>query len=118
MAKTPCPIQLVQTVSQRRPVTFQDSQLQQCYDAHFGKIGNSLGDLSQIGALIATYNWFAMLEGTHSTRVHEMIDHLLSMEMRPALRHWYGRSAVEMNSTAIEFRNQLSRLTGEKLENI
>ncbi|HUE36448.1 MAG TPA: hypothetical protein VMO20_03575, partial [Candidatus Acidoferrum sp.] len=66
--------------------------------------------------LLATYNWFAMLEGTHSARVHETIDRLLSAQIRPALRHWYGRSGLEMDSTAIEFRNQLSRLAGERLE--
>jgi hypothetical protein len=95
---------------------FQDTQLQQCYDAHLGKVGNSLGDLGPVYALVATYDWFVMLEGTHSARVHETIDHLLSTEMRPALRHWYGRSGLEMDSIAIEFRNQLSRLSGERLE--
>jgi hypothetical protein len=57
-----------------------------------------------------------MLEGAHSARVHETIDRLLSAEMRPALRHWYGRSGLEMDLIAIEFRNQLSRLAGEQLE--
>jgi hypothetical protein len=97
-------------------VTFQDSQLQQCYDTHLGNVGNSLGDLGPVYALITTYNWFAMLEGTHSARVHETIDRLLSAEMRTALRHWYGRSGLEMDSMAIEFRNQLSRLAGGRLE--
>jgi hypothetical protein len=90
--------------------------LQKCYDAHLGKAGTALGDLGPVYALIATYNWFAMLEGTHSARVHETMDYLLSEQMRPALRRWYGRSAVEMDSTAIEFRNQLSRLAGERLD--
>ena len=97
-------------------MTFQDSQLQQCYDIHLGKVGNALGDLGPVYALIATYNWFAMLEGPHSARVHETIERLLSTEMRPALRHWYGRSGLKMDFIAIEFRNQLSRLAGERLE--
>ncbi|HXC37083.1 MAG TPA: hypothetical protein VNV43_14490 [Candidatus Acidoferrales bacterium] len=97
-------------------MTFQDMQLQQCYDAHLGKVGNALGDLGPVYALVATHNWFAMLEGTHSVRVHETIDLLLSTEMRPALRHWYGRSGLEMDSIAVEFRNHLSRLAGERLE--
>jgi hypothetical protein len=91
-------------------------QLQQCYDTHLAKVGNSLGDLGPVYALIATHNWFAMLEGTHSTRVHETIDRLLSAEIRTALRHWYRRSGLEMDSIAIEFRNHLSRLAGERLE--
>jgi hypothetical protein len=97
-------------------VTFQDMQLQKCYDIHLGKAGNSLGDLGPVYALIATYNWFAMLEGAHSARAHETIDRLLSTEMRPGLRHWYGRSCLEMDSIAVEFRNQLSRLAGERLD--
>lgn len=97
---------------------FRDLQLQQCYDAHLGKVGNSLGDLGPVYAIIATHNWFAMLEGVHSARVHETIDRLLSTEMRPALRHWYQRSGLEMDSIAIEFRNQLSRLAGERLESV
>jgi hypothetical protein len=91
-------------------------RLQQCYDAHLGKVANALGDLGPVYALIATHNWFAMLEGIHSAVVHEAIDRLLSTEMRPALRNWYGRSGLEMDSIAVEFRNQLSRLAGERLE--
>ncbi|HEV2453741.1 MAG TPA: hypothetical protein VGY98_05745 [Verrucomicrobiae bacterium] len=97
-------------------MTFQDRQLQKCYESHLAKGGKSLGDFGPVYALIATYDWFVMLEGTHSARVHEAIDHLLSTEMRPALRHWYGRSNLEMDSIAIKFRNQLSRLAGEPLE--
>lgn len=97
-------------------MTFQDMQLQKCFDTHLGKVGNSLGDLGPVYALIATHNWFAMLEGAHSARVHETIDCLLSTEMRPVLRRWYGRSAVEMDSAAVEFRTLLSRLAGERLE--
>jgi hypothetical protein len=70
-------------------------RLQQCYDAHLGKVGNALGDLGSAYALIATHNWFAMLEGIHSVGAHEAIDRILSTEMRPALRHWYGRSTLE-----------------------
>lgn len=99
-------------------MTFHDPQLQKCYDAHLGKVGTALGDLGPVYALISTHNWFAMLEGVHSARVHETIDSLLSDSMRPALRRWYGRSVVEMDSTAIEFRNQLSRLAGERLDRV
>jgi hypothetical protein len=91
-------------------------QLQKCYDTHLAKGGNALGDLGPFHALIAMYDWFVMLEGTHSARVHETIEHLLSTAMRPALRHWYGRSGLEMDPVAIEFKNQLSRLAGERLE--
>ncbi len=97
-------------------MTFQDMQLQKCYDVHLAEGGSSLEDLGPVYALIATYDWFVTLEGNHSARVHEIIECLLSPEMRLALRRWYGRSDVEMDSAAIEFRNQLSRLAGERLE--
>jgi hypothetical protein len=97
-------------------MTFEDSQLQHCYDTHLREVGNSLAGLAPVSALIATHDWFMTLEGTYSARVHETIDQLLSAPLRPALRQWYGRSAVEMNSTAVEFRNLLSRLGGERLE--
>ena len=97
-------------------MTFHDPQLQQCYDAHLGNVDAALGDLGPVYALISTHNWFARLEGAHSARVHETIDCLLSKPMRPALRRWYGRSVIEMDAIAIEFRNQLSRLAGERLD--
>jgi hypothetical protein len=97
-------------------VTFKDLLLQKCYDAHLGKVGTALGELGPVYALMATHNWFAMLEGIHSARVHETIEHLLSTEMRPALRHWYGRSGLEMDSLAVDFRTKLSRLAGERLD--
>jgi hypothetical protein len=97
-------------------VTFQDPQLQRCYDTHLGEVGNTLENLGEVHSLIATHDYFVALEGNHSARVHETIDCLLSAPMRPSLRLWYGRAAVPMDSTALEFRNLLSRLTGERLD--
>jgi hypothetical protein len=97
-------------------VTFQDTQLQQCYDTHLSEVDGSLEDLGPVSALIATYNWFVTLEGEHSARVHETINCLLSAPMRPALRRWYGRSDAAMDFTAIDFRSRLSRLAGERFD--
>ena len=97
-------------------VSFKDTQLQQCYDRNFLDAGEASGGLRQVRALIATHDLFQMLEGSHSTRVHETIEHLLATRLRPGLRQWYQRSGAETDSATVEFREQLSRLAGERLE--
>jgi hypothetical protein len=97
-------------------MNFTDTQLQACFERNFAEGGGVSDELRRVGALIATHDWFQMIEGSHSSRVHETIDHLLSPGLRPGLRGWYRRPGTEMNSTAIEFRDQLSQLAGERLE--
>ena len=95
---------------------FRDRQLQRHYDQNLGEASDASEDLRQVRALIATHDVFQMFEGPHSARVHEAIEHLLSAEMRPGLRRWYQRPRAETDSATLEFRDQLSRLTGERLE--
>jgi len=57
-----------------------------------------------------------MLEGQHSSRVHEVVDHLLLPELRAGLREWYQRPGAEKDSATVEFRTQLNQLAGEQLE--
>src|SRR6185437_2700944 len=95
---------------------FTDPQLQACFDLHFVEGGAGPPELREVAALIATHDWFLMLEGSHSSRVHETIERLLSPGLRPGLRHWYRRLSCHMEAVAIEFRNQLSQLAGERLE--
>ena len=90
--------------------------MQQCYDRNLVEASDASEDLRRVRALIATHDLFRMLEGSHSTRVHETIKHLLSAGLRPGLRRWYQRSGAETDSAAIEFRKQLSQLAGERLE--
>jgi len=97
---------------------FKDPQLQRRHEPNVAGTDNDSAELHEVHALIDTHDSFVKLEGIHAARVHETIDRLLSSKLRPALRRWYGGTAVERNSSAIEFRNQLSRSTGEKLENI
>jgi hypothetical protein len=97
-------------------VNFNDAQLQQCYGRYLVEAGDASGDLGQIRALIATHDFYKMVEGAHSARVHETIEHLLSAGMRLGLRRWYQRSGAEMDSAAMEFREQLSQLADERLE--
>jgi len=107
----------VPTIVQGGLVNFKDTQLQQCYDHNLVEAGDAPEDQRQIHALIATHDFYQMLEGAHSVRVHETIEHLLSEGLRPELRRWYQRSGAGTDSAAIEFRDQLSRLAGERLEN-
>lgn len=95
---------------------FSDAQLQKCYDQNFAEAKDCSESLRQVHALIGVYGWFRMLEGQHSARVHEVIEHLLLPEVRGGLRGWYQRPDAEKDSATIEFRAQLNRLAGEQLE--
>lgn len=95
---------------------FRDRQLQKHYDQSFSEASDASEDLRQVRALMAAHDVLQMLEGPHSARVHEIIEHLLSAQMRPGLRRWYQRPGAETDSATLEFRDQLSRLTGERLE--
>lgn len=97
-------------------MNFKDAQLRKCYDGQLAEAAEVPGDLRRVHALIATHDWFQMLEGSHSLRVHETIEHLLSPELRPGLRRWYQRPGVETDYAAVEFRDRLSRLAGESFE--
>jgi hypothetical protein len=95
---------------------FRDTQLQKSFDRNLGEASDPSEDLRQVRALIATHELFRMLEGPHSERVHETVEHLLSPQMRPGLRRWYQRPGVDTDSATVEFRDELSRLAGESLE--
>jgi len=99
-------------------MNFTDPQLQKCYERNFTEVGVFPDELRQVRALIAVYEVFQMFEGTHSSRVHETIEHLLLPELRPGLRHWYQRAGADKDATAITLRDRLSQLAGEKFENI
>lgn len=98
-------------------MNFRDAQLQKCYDSHLVGAGETTDGLCQVHALIATHDLFQMLEGSHSLRVHETIERLLSAELRPELRRWYQRPGAGTDLAAVELRNQLNSLVGEQLEN-
>ena len=97
-------------------MTFPDPQLQKCYDRNLAEATEGSEPLRQVHALIAVYDWFKMLEGQHSSRVHEVVDHLLLPELRAGLREWYQRPGAEKDSATVEFRTQLNQLAGEQLE--
>lgn len=98
-------------------MNFADPQLQKCYDRNFTEAGGFSIALRQVRALIAVHDQFRLLEGTHSSRVHETIWHLLLPKLRPGLRQWYQRPDADEDPTAVALREHLSQLAGEKLEN-
>ena len=97
-------------------MNFDDTQLQACFEHNFAEAEGASAEVREVCALIVTHDWFRMIEGSHSVRVHETIDHLLSPRLRSSLRDWYRRSSAKMNSTAIQLRDHLSQLAGERLE--
>jgi hypothetical protein len=99
-------------------VNFSDLQLEECYARNFTSVAGFSDEERQVCALIAVHDLFEMLEGPHSARVHETIDHLLSPKLRSGLRDWYRRCGTELNPAAIDFRERLSQLAGEHLEQL
>ena len=96
-------------------IKFNDTQLQACFESNLAE-ADAADELCQVRALMATHEWFQMLEGPHSDRVHETIDLLLSRELRLGLHRWYRRPDSDLGANAITFRNLLSHLAGEKFE--
>ena len=99
-------------------VNFTDPQLQRCYESNFAEAHGFSNDLRQVCALIGAHDFFQMLEGNHSSRVHETREQLLLPELRAGLRRWYQRSGADKDQEAVALRDQLSQLAGEKLERI
>jgi hypothetical protein len=97
-------------------VNFSDLQLEECYARNFTLVAGFSNEMRQVCALIAVHDFFQMLEGPHSARVHETMDHLLSTKLRSGLRDWYRRCGTKLTPAATDFREQLSQLAGEHLE--
>lgn len=96
-------------------VNFTDTQLQACFESNLAET-DLADDLRQVRALMATHDWFRMLEGGHSQRVQDTIELLLSRELRPDLHRWYRRPGAALDAEGLTLKDQLSRLAGEKLE--
>src|SRR5262249_5854669 len=98
----------------RARMTFRDSQLQSHYERTVSLVQSCPTEELPICALLDAGHWFHLTEGDTSPRVGEAIEHLLSTELRPALRSWYHRFGETMNPAATEFRDRLSQLAGER----
>ena len=97
-------------------MNFTDTQLQACFELCLKEASGVSEELREVSALLATHDWFRRLEGSHSSRVYETIERLLSTAVRPGLHRWYRRPGANLGAAATEFRDQLSQLAGERLE--
>ena len=93
---------------------FRDAQLQQHVQRAASVMTGCPADQLPVLGLMDAWHRFRLTEGENSPRAAEAIEHLLSPELRPALRQWYKRWGDEMNENALNFRNRLSELAGEK----
>jgi len=93
---------------------FRDQQLQQHYDKTVACISGCPAEQLPILALLDALHWFQLVEGEQSPRVKELLEKLLSPELRPALRAWYQRSGDNINAGSLKFRELISGLAGEK----
>ena len=93
-------------------VNFTDTQLQACFERILAEV-DAADELRQVRALMETHNWFRMVEGPHSDRVHDTIEVLLSRELRSGLQRWYRRPGVNLDTEATTVRDHLSQLAGE-----
>jgi hypothetical protein len=95
-------------------MTFRDPRLQQHFERAATVVSGCPPEQLPILALLDAWYWFRVTEGEDSPRAPEAIEHLLSAELRPALRQWYLRAGADMNENAIHFRDRLSELAGER----
>ncbi|RYD64752.1 MAG: hypothetical protein EOP84_32475 [Verrucomicrobiaceae bacterium] len=65
---------------------FTDRTLQKHYEKATAAITGCPADQLPIFGLFDAYQYFAITEGEDSTAVRETLDHLLSADLRPALR--------------------------------
>lgn len=95
-------------------MTFRDAELQKRYERVISTAQNCPPEQLPVYALLDAWHWFSLIDGEESPRSRETIELLLSPELRPALRDWYRRWGDDMNPFAIEFRDQLGELAGER----
>jgi hypothetical protein len=96
-------------------VKFKDEQLQKHFERTMAlPVGNLPDEQRPIFALMDAYGWFRLTEGQQSPKVLEATELLLSSELRPGLRSWYQRFGDRMNPAALEIREHLGKLAGEK----
>ena len=93
---------------------FRDAKLQEHCERAAAVVPDCPTGQRPVLGLLDAWDWFRLIEGEDSPRVAEAVELLLSPELRPALRQWYQRWGSNMNEGAIELRDRLSVLAGEK----
>ena len=92
---------------------FRDAKLQQHCERAAAVVTGCPQEQLPVLALLDAWYWFQLVEGEESARVAEAIEHLLSPELRPALRDWYQKWDNNMNEGALRFRDRLRELARE-----
>ncbi len=95
-------------------MTFRDSKLQKHCERVAAVMSGSPSEHLLVLGLLDAYHWFQHTEGGESPCAVEALEHLLSAELRPALRQWYQQCGDDMNEGALRFRDRLSDLAGER----
>jgi hypothetical protein len=95
-------------------IKFRDQQLQQHYDKTVACASGCSTEQFPILALLDAVYQFQLIEGEQSQKVKELLEKLLSPELRPALRAWYQSSGDNINPYALQFRERLNVSAGEK----
>lgn len=97
-------------------MTFQHPDLEQHFERVMAlSVGGLPDDERPVFALMDAYGWFRLIDGDQTAKIQEIVDHLLSPELRPALKSWYRRHKTGSTNNAFnEFRDRLSELAGEK----
>ncbi len=96
-------------------MTINDPELKVHVQRVVGLMTSLPEDVRPVCGLLDGYDWFRRAAGEDSAQAREAIALLLSAELRPALRQWYQRCGSNMNPAALEFRQRLSDLAGERL---
>jgi hypothetical protein len=95
-------------------MTFRDPKLQQHCERAVTVVKGCPPEQLPVLGLLDAWHWFHLVEGQDSPRVAEALELLLSPELRPALRQWYRDAGENMNENALQFRDRLSELAGER----
>ncbi|MGA1237210.1 MAG: hypothetical protein ACO34E_10125 [Limisphaerales bacterium] len=93
---------------------FADAKLQQHVERAVTIMTSLPDEQRPVCGLLDAFQFFSLTEGEDSPRAAEAMKHLLSAELRPALRSWYRRCGDDMNPAAMEFREHMSELAGER----
>src|SRR5262249_3713319 len=93
---------------------FRDAKLQARCERAAGKLVDYPPDHLPVAGLFDAWYWFYVTEGQDSPRAAEAVEHLLSPELRPALREWFKRWSEDMNENALQLRDRLGELAGER----
>jgi hypothetical protein len=95
-------------------MTFRDPKLKEHCERAAAFVRDCPPEQRPVLGLLDACQWFQVAEGQDSSRATEAIEHLLSAELRPALRQWYQRWGRNMNESALRFRDRLGELAGER----